>query len=632
MGVKTSRRTGINGAATLTMSAEITNRDTCLFRVWAPEKNNMTLHLTSPGKDRKIPMHKDERGYFSLELPVPGSDKDPTPDQAHPMHGDTYFFIPGDAKDLPDPGSHFQPGGVHGASAIVDHSLYHWQDSAWRGAPFHELIFYELHVGAFTPAGSFEAIIPLLDDIAAVGINAIELMPVAQFPGDRNWGYDGVYPYAVQNTYGGPQGLKRLVDACHQRGLSVFLDVVYNHLGPEGNYFEAFGPYFTGQYHTPWGPAMNFDGKWSDGVRDYFIQNALHWFNNYHIDGLRVDAIHEVYDRGAVHFWEQVHEEVRSLAARCGRPLYLVAESDLNSPRVIRPPQQGGYGFDAQWLDDFHHALYVFLDRDGLRHYRDFGRLEQLAKAYQDGFVHSGEYVQFRQRKHGASSAGISGDRFVVFNQNHDLPGNRPGGERLSALVDFERLQLAAGALLLSPYIPLLFMGEEYGEDAPFYFFSDYGDKKVAQQLKEGRKKQFADFEWGEEGPDSQELPTFLQSKLQWELRKEGKHARLLDWYKRLILLRKAHPLLKDLSKNKMRVGLLEDSGIGIDRQDEDGQNHLLCLFNFSERGIPYELPGIGVNWVKLLDSKEKEWTDRDFSTGREIALAPLSVTVYATI
>lgn len=556
-------------------------------------------------------MQKDEEGYFRAA--VKG------------LHaGDRYFYQPDGDADYPDPVSHYQPEGIHGPSALVDHAAYIWQDNNWNGLPFPELIFYELHVGTFTPEGTFEAMISRLDDIAATGINAIELMPVAQCPGSRNWGYDGVFPYAVQHTYGGPEGLKKFVDACHSRGIAVFLDVVYNHLGREGNYLSFFGHYFTEKYHTPWGKALNFDGPWSDGVKEYIIGNVIHWAEHYHIDGLRLDAIHEIFDRNAVTIWDLLHARVKEWQQRSGRTLYLVAESDLNSPRVIRSPDTGGYGFDAQWLDDFHHALYVLLDKEGLRHYRDFGRLDQFAKAYTEGFVHNGQYVEFRKRRHGASSAGICGDRFIVFNQNHDLPGNRPGGERLSVLVDFEKLKLAAAALLLSPYIPLLFMGEEYGEKAPFYFFSDYSDPKLRKELKEGRKKEFAAFEWNEAPPDSQKEEVFLQSKLQWELRREDRHRELLDWHRLLIHLRKSHPLLRDLSRNNIRADLLGQSGLAVHRRSSNGLHSLLCLFNFSAEELPYVVLQEG---SYLAGSAGK--SNLHLSPGEEIRLAPWSAVIY---
>src|SRR5690606_29059914 len=418
-------------------------------------------------------------------------------------------------------------------------------DQNWKGIPFADLVLYELHVGTFTEPGTFEAIIPRLKELAETGINAIELMPVSQFPGHRNWGYDGVYPYAVQNSYGGPNGLKKLVNACHHRGIAVFLDVVCNHLGPEGNYFGKFGPYFTEKYTTPWGSAINFDGKWSDGVREYFANNALHWFEHYHIDGLRCDAVHETYDMGAVNFWELTHDKVKALGQRLGRHLHLVAESDLNSPRVVMPPEVGGWGFAAQWLDDFHHSSYVLLDKSGKSRYGDFGRMDQLAKAIKEGFVHSGEYVNFRKRKHGASSAGLPGDKFVAFHQNHDQVGNRAGGERLGMLVGFERVKLAAALLMLSPYVPMLFMGEEYGDPSPFFYFVSHSDPELIQAVREGRKKEFAAYHGNAELRDPQEEETFRESILQWKLRMRGKHSVLRNWYATLITLRKTLPALR---------------------------------------------------------------------------------------
>ncbi|HSI89620.1 MAG TPA: alpha-amylase family glycosyl hydrolase, partial [Adhaeribacter sp.] len=325
--------------------AQLSDNGRCLFRVWAPEKKAVTLHLVKP-EVRQLPMKQDADGYFTVEA-------------ANILPGTSYFFRPGTRQNLPDPASHFQPEGVHGPSEIVDHKRYAWTDKNWRGLPFKDLILYELHVGTFTPEGTFEAIIPRLPELAETGINALELMPVSPFPGSRNWGYDGVFPYAVQESYGGPDGLKALVNACHNYGIAVFLDVVYNHLGPEGNYFGKFGPYFTNKYKTPWGEALNFDGEWSDGVREYFVENALHWFENYHLDGLRLDAIHAVIDCGAVPVWQLMSGRVQELSEKLGRPLHLVAESDLNSPRVVKNTEAGGMGFEAQWLDDFHHALYV---------------------------------------------------------------------------------------------------------------------------------------------------------------------------------------------------------------------------------------------------------------------------------
>src|SRR4051812_6254579 len=522
------------------VGADYLGNGRCRFTVWAPTKKKMVLHTVKP-VERRIEMQADEWGYFSVEL-----------ESVNP--GDEYFFIPDDKKDLPDPASHHQSQGVHGPSTVVDHFAYRWQDTGWTGKPFQELVIYELHVGTFSPQGTFEAVIPFLDDLLSVGINAIELMPVAQFPGNRNWGYDGVYPYAVQNSYGVPDALKKLVDACHQKGIAVFLDVVYNHLGPEGNYLPEYGPYFTEKYRVPWGDAINFDGRWSDGVREYFVNNSLHWFEKYHIDGLRLDAIHAIFDHSAVHLWEVFHSRIRELEQKTGRLYYTIAESDLNNPIVVKHPEAGGYGFTGQWLDDFHHALYVLLHAEGKTLYADFGAIEQLAKAYTDGFVHSGEYVSFRKAKYGKSSAGMPGNKFIVFTDNHDQAGNRVTGARLSSLIDHERLKIAAAAMLLSPYIPMLFMGEEYAEDAPFYYFVSHSDKDLIAAVREGRKKEFEAFKWESEPEDPQDEKTFNASKLTWSKREEGEHALMLSWYTELIALRRNHPAMRNFNKNEIRA------------------------------------------------------------------------------
>jgi maltooligosyltrehalose trehalohydrolase len=608
-----------------TIGASYQGDGRCIFRVWAPEKAGMALHLTEPD-ERKLPMECEKDGYFSLKV-----------ENIYP--GTRYFFIPENQKSYPDPASDFQPEGVHGASEVVDHGAFCWQDDKWKSIPLKELVLYEIHVGTFTPEGTFQAIIPRLPELAETGINALELMPVSQFPGNRNWGYDGVFPYAVQESYGGPAGLKELINACHAYGIAVFLDVVYNHLGPEGNYFEKFGPYFTDKYSTPWGKALNFDGEWSDEVREYFVNNALYWFEVYHLDGLRLDAIHTVYDAGAVHLWELMNSRVSELEEKLGRPLHMTAESDFNTPRVIKTQEQGGYGFAAQWLDDFHHALYVLLDGEGAERYYDFGKLEQLAKAYTDGFVHSGEYVNFRKRKHGASSAGTPGYRFIVFNQNHDQVGNRVKGDRLSLLVNLERLKIAAAAILLAPYIPLLFMGEEYAEETPFFYFVSHSDKALIKAVQEGRKKEFAAFGFKGGPPDPQADNTFNACKLQWNKRQQGQHLIMLNWHKHLIAMRRTNPILQNFSKNDVKVNLLSQVGFELHRQAEGGQQHLLCLFNLSEREIPYIFPTWSENWQKILDSKEEKWLAKqdpgkkllpaNCKATQEIQLPALSVTVF---
>jgi maltooligosyltrehalose trehalohydrolase len=576
----------------------------------------MTLLLGSGGGMR-LPMTKDTHGYFFIDVPGVRS-------------GDRYFFAPDDGEAYPDPASNYQPEGVDGPSEVVDHPAFTWTDEGWRGLPFEELVLYEVHVGAFTAEGTFSAMIHRLDDLMELGVNGIQLMPAAQWSGSRNWGYDGVFSYAVQNTYGGPEGLKQLVDACHRRGIAVYLDVVYNHIGSEGNCLGRYGPYFTDKYQTPWGKAINYDGAWSDGVREFVVGNALYWAEHYHVDGLRLDAIHEIYDRNAVRIWDRLYEAVKAWEQRSGRRLWLVAESDGNDPRVVRPPGTGGLGFDALWLDDFHHALYVFIDPKGGKYYRDYGTMEQLAKAFSEGFVLSGEYVKFRHRTHGASSAGVGGHHFVVFNQNHDLPGNRPGGERLSVLTDMASLKLAATAMLLSPYVPMLFMGEEYGEETPFYFFSDYRQPETTAGLIEGRKQQFALFGFDGEVRDPQDEHLFLESKLQWARRKEGKHAALLRWHRDLIRLRRAHPLLRDLSKDRYRADVGGSYGLAVYRYTADRRLHLLCLFNFSfdaELSMTIGYAGLQGKWRQLL-ATHKEMSAL-VTAGGTVALPPRSAVVY---
>jgi maltooligosyltrehalose trehalohydrolase len=497
------------------------------------------------------------------------------------------------------------------------------------------MVLYELHVGTFTPEGTFAAIIPRLDDLVATGINAIELMPVSQVSGNRNWGYDGVYPYSVQHSYGTPEDLKRLVDACHQCGVAVFLDLVYNHMGPEGSYIGSYGPYFTKQYCTPWGDALNFDGAWSDGVREFFANNAAFWATQYHLDGLRLDAIHTVYDTGAVHFWEYTHDTLKRVREQTGRAFYLIAESDLNSPRVIQSPEIGGYGFEAQWLDDFHHALYVLLNERGRLRYEDFGSVEHLAKAIKEGYVHSGDYVKFRKKKFGRSSAGIAGDHFVVFTHNHDQVGNHPRGQRWAGLMDFERLKLGAAVMLLSPYVPMLFMGEEYGEDNPFYYFVSHSDPALLEAVRKGRKEEFSGFNSDFETPDPQGEETFQSSKLDWEKRKWGKHAVLLRWYQTLIRLRREEEVLQNFDKNAVDVRTEQEKVLVMRRRS--GQRTLFCFCNFAGEEMVVSLPNGAEGMEKVLDSGESGWREpgqptdpsRAGVTGDRLTLAPVSIVVY---
>ncbi|HEY9778777.1 MAG TPA: malto-oligosyltrehalose trehalohydrolase [Leptolyngbyaceae cyanobacterium] len=589
----------------------------CEFSVWAPNLEAVAVQIVSP-QEQLLPMQKDEWGYWKTT--------------AQGVEPGTLYFYQLNGDNRPDPASHFQPKDVHEASSVVDHSQMQWSDANWSGIPLEEMIIYELHVGTFTPEGTFEAIIPRLKDLKELGVNAIEIMPVAQFPGDRNWGYDGVYPFAVQNSYGGPAGLKKLIDAAHQQGISVILDVVYNHFGPEGNYTSQYGPYMTETYKTPWGMAMNFDDARSDGVRNYFFENALYWFQNYHFDALRLDAIHAIYDLGAKHFLQELAEKVAALSKSIGRKLYLIAESDLNDVRVIREPELGGHGMDAQWSDDFHHSLHTLLTGEQIGYYQDFGKCEQLAKAYKESFIYSWEYAPHRQRFHGSDASDRPGHQFVICTQNHDQVGNRMLGERLSTLVSFEALKLAAGALLLSPNIPLLFMGEEYGEEAPFLYFVSHTDTDLVKAVREGRKKEFAAFHLEGEYKDPESLDTFHESQLKWNW-KEGKHKVLRELYQHLIQLRQSIPALKKLDRKNLEASAIEqDKLLFLHRWD--GKSQIFCIMNFNDKNVNFKPTLPNGSWQKILDTSESKWmgsgsTMPDKLTPEQLTIPPQSFTLY---
>jgi maltooligosyltrehalose trehalohydrolase len=563
------------------------------FTVWAPFFNNVDLIILYPEK-KIISMEKHESGYWSKEIK-----------QISGKILYTYRLEHG--KERPDPASHFQPEGVHGPSQAVNHYLFRWTDNAWKGLLLSDMIIYELHIGTFSPQGTFDAVIGRLPQLKNLGINAIEIMPVSQFPGNRNWGYDGVYPFAVQNSYGGPDGLKWLVNACHRQKIAVILDVVYNHLGPEGNYLWDYGPYFTDKYKTPWGMSINFDGAYSNDVRNFFIENALHWFRHYHIDALRIDAIHGITDFSARPFLQELADRVKSFSEREGRRAYLIAESDLNDSKVVRPKEAGGYGINAQWCDDFHHSLHTLLTGELDGYYKDFGKTDHLIKSFKEGFVYSGQFSEYRKRNHGNSSKDIPAKHFVVFSQNHDQIGNRALGERLASIVSFESLKLAAGIVLFSPYIPLLFMGEEYGEKSPFLYFVSHGDQILVKAVKNGRKEEFKEFKWKGILPDPQEVDTFLKSKLKWEKRKIGNYKVLLNFYEYLLKLRRRLPALSYHSKKNLDVKSLGNDGI-LFLSRWKGTNHILSLFNFNENERTLKISLSKGNWEKVLDSSDKKW------------------------
>ncbi|MBU1124456.1 MAG: malto-oligosyltrehalose trehalohydrolase, partial [Candidatus Omnitrophica bacterium] len=512
----------------------------CDFTVWAPLLEQVAVSIEG-AHACTIPMQKDEYGYWHATLNEIAAQSN-------------YRYELNGHLTRPDPASFFQPDGVHGVSQLVDHAAFHWADASWKGIPLEAMIIYELHIGTFTAQGTFEGIIKQVDTFRELGVNAIELMPVAQFPGARNWGYDGAYPFAVQNSYGGPQGLKNLVNTCHKKNLAVILDVVYNHLGPEGNYLADFGPYFTDKYRTAWGKAVNFDDAYSFGARNFFIQNALYWLKEYHIDALRLDAIHGIFDMGAKHILQELSEEVGTYAKKAKRDAILIAESDLNDARIIRPKSLGGYGINGQWCDEFHHCLHTVLTQEKSGYYQDFGSIEQLKRVFKEGFVYTGEYSRHRKRFFGNSYNDRETTQLVVFSQNHDQVGNRMKGERLSSLVNFESLKLAACGVIFSPFVPLLFMGEEYGEEAPFLYFVSHGDESLIQAVREGRKKEFSSFSWQGECPDPQAEKTFFDSRLNAALRNKGHHQALFGFYKKLIQLRKKIPALSHSSGEHCRV------------------------------------------------------------------------------
>ncbi|PYS36910.1 MAG: malto-oligosyltrehalose trehalohydrolase, partial [Acidobacteria bacterium] len=563
--------------------------DRCRFRVWAPASERVHLHLVAP-RERVVCMQPRTLGYHTALV------------QGTPP-GTRYLYRLSTGSEFPDPVSRSQPEGVHGPSEVINRQ-FAWTDAHWFGVPIEHYVIYELHVGTFTSAGTFDAVIPYLDELAGIGITAIELMPVAQFPGARNWGYDGVFPFAVQNSYGGPCGLRKLVNACHERRLAVILDVVYNHIGPEGNYLTQFAPYFTDRYKTPWGRALNFDDMNSDEVRHFFICNALEWITDYHIDALRLDAVHAILDHSALNFLEELGDAVHQRGTELNRRAYVIAESALNDTRIIRPPELGGYGLDAQWNDDFHHSLHTLLTRERGGYYVDFGDFQHMAQAFSEGFVYSGHYSVNRGRRHGNSSRGVSPAKFVVYAQNHDQVGNRMMGERLGQLVSFEAYKLAASLVLLSPFVPLLFMGDEYGETAPFQYFVSHSDPELVQAVRRGRKEEFASFNWQGEPPDPQDEKTFERSKLNHYLKKKRPHQALLAFHKELIRLRKSLLALRRLSKDTMDVVSFEEQSVlAVRRWNET--NEVITIFNFKDelvsdfQSIPY-----GV-WNKRLDSSD---------------------------
>ena len=577
------------------------------FRVWAPRCQ--AIEVVIEGR-RPVPLARRDDGVF--ELSVPGI-----------AAGMRYQYRLEGQRYRPDPVSRFQPEGVHGPSIIVDWPRFPWTDQVFRGHALADLVFYEVHVGSFTASGTFEAVIPYLAQLVDLGVTALELMPVAEFPGSRNWGYDGVHLYAPQSTYGGPRGLRRLVDAAHGLGLSVFLDVVYNHLGPEGNYLAEFGPYFTDRYKTPWGSAINFDGPDAAGVRRHFIDNARYWVREFHLDGLRLDAIHSIFDASPVHVLTELAEGAREEARGLDRPVYLIAESHDNDRRTVLAAAEGGLGLDAVWSDDFHHAVHCRLTGEKGGYYVDFAGGRGLARAMAEGFAFQGEASEYFARPRGTPSADLGGERFVVCLQNHDQVGNRAQGDRLSTIVSFPATKLAAALLFAAPALPLLFMGEEYGETSPFQFFTSYLDPALVEAVRRGRAAEFARFGWEGKIPDPSEPATYLRSRLSHPLAGAPRHRELRDYYRQWLNLRRTHPALGAHGKERTQCEV--DAGgnvLTLTRQGPAAAG-IRLVANLSASAQPFAPPP--EDWRVLIDSEDKRYA----GGGTPRPLAPYQAILY---
>jgi maltooligosyltrehalose trehalohydrolase len=563
------------------------------WRVWAPRAKQVELVLIRENRRLAVTMRREERGFFHHS-------------EASVFEGQRYAYRLDGGPERPDPCSLWQPDSVHGPSAFVRPERFAWTDGNWQGVPRQDLVFYELHVGTFTPQGTFAAVMPRLDALRELGVTAVEIMPVAQFPGSRNWGYDGVLPYAAQNSYGGPHGLLKLVDACHAAGLAVFLDVVYNHLGPEGNYLAEFAPYFSDRYKTPWGMAVNYDGPGCDAVRSFVLDNARMWLEEFHFDGLRIDAVHAIFDFGARHILRDLQEVAEDAAERLGRKIHIIAESDLNDPRLLYPRKRGGYQLGGQWSDDFHHAIHAFLTGERRGYYQDYGRPRQIADVLLQPFLFAWDYSAFRDRRHGAAPEGLAGDRFVVCLQNHDQVGNRARGDRLAPLLHNPAKQrLASSLLLLSPYLPLIFMGEEYGEENPFPFFCSFGDSQLVEAVRQGRKQEFAELVGQGEVPDPQAEETFASARLSWSWPEGTPRAGLRRLYQDLLAARRQWPALRDFETRSTR--LLPDAANGpvleLLRGRAGLEQQARIYFNLSDQ--PQPLPAAPLPGQHVLFSSE---------------------------
>ncbi len=578
------------GGWRLQFGASVRGENTTEFRVWAPNLPNLAVRILGE-RPRTIPMTRSlNSDDFEFVATVP-----------HVREGMDYFYVIEGERERPDPVSRWQPRGVHGPSRIINPASFKWSDQGWTGIPLKDFIIYEFHTGTFTREGTFESVIPRLPYLRDLGITAIEIMPVAEVPGNRNWGYDGGSLYAPQSSYGGPTGLKKLVDACHQHGLAVVLDVVYNHLGPEGNYLPEFAPCFTDTHHTPWGKAINFDGPGSDGIRRFIIDNALYWLTEFHVDALRLDAIHGIYDFGARHVLNELSDAFQSQAQRLKRQAWLIAESDLEDVRIINPRSKGGYALNAQWHDDFHHALYTLLTSEREGFLVDFGALGDLSKSIRDGFVFDWKYSRYRQRHHGSSSKDRPGEQFVGFIQNHDQIANTSRGKRLASLVSAGEQKLAAVLMLCSPFLPLLFMGEEYGETAPFFYFTSFEDHGLASAVREGRKRELGSHYSESDFADPQALTTFERCKLDWSKTATSPYAEILRLYRDLISLRKRHACLGNCRKDLAEIQIDENAKTFVMKRTDPAGSSALLILNFSAAAQSVPIAGDSQPWRSLL-------------------------------
>jgi maltooligosyltrehalose trehalohydrolase len=573
--------------------------------VWAPHAQS-TVDLIVDG--RRLPMSRDD-GWWSVE--------------ADASEDTRYRYSLDGGEPLTDPRARRLPDGPEGAAALYDPDGFEWTDHAWRGVHLPGAVLYELHIGTFSASGTFDAAIEHLDELVELGIDAVEVMPVATFPGQYGWGYDGVGLYAVHEPYGGPVGLCRFVDACHARGLGVILDVVYNHLGPSGNRLSDFGPYFTGKYGTPWGDALNLDDADSDPVRAFIIGNATMWLHQFHVDGLRLDAVHALFDDRAVTLLEELAVGVNALGAGLGRPLWLIAESDRNDPLTVTPREAGGLGLHAQWADDVHHALHVFLTGETQGYYADFAADDALTKVLETVFLHDGTYSTFRRRTHGrpVDRATTLGWRFVASLQTHDQVGNRARGERLSALVSTGLLACGAALLLTCPATPMLFMGEEWGASTPWQYFTDHTDRGIAEAVRRGRRAEFASHGWrSADIPDPQAPATVERSRLDWAERSRPPHDRLLRWYRDLIRLRRTTPDLGDPRLDQVSVEHDLPARTVLVKRSEHA-----VLVNASRRTRSFSLDD--AERVEILTS----WDEAGSVDGCTVSVPPESATIVHT-